>query len=67
MRNFGWIVAMPMPPAPQPARGPLRCADCGRPLHRHEKYILVSFRHKSCADRRLTGQLSIEDSHVSPS
>lgn len=38
----------------------LCCEYCHAAIHRHDKYTVVSARHKDCRDPKLVGQLPLE-------
>jgi hypothetical protein len=40
-------------------KGKLRCADCGRHIHRHDKYKVLAVQHISCLDPKNVGQTSL--------
>jgi hypothetical protein len=44
----------------QPA-GKLCCEDCRRQIHRYDRYVIVSAKHRNCADPKLVGQQSFEE------
>lgn len=40
-------------------KGKLRCIDCGRHIHRNDKYKVLTVQHISCLDPKMVGQTSI--------
>lgn len=39
--------------------GKLCCENCGRNLHKFDKYVITSTKHISCADPKMVGQESL--------
>lgn len=61
MHIFDWI---PLPSRfrrpPKPAApGRLCCSECGGGIHRHDRYVILSARHRNCGDPKLVGQRTL--------
>jgi hypothetical protein len=39
--------------------GKLHCAECGGGIHRHDRYEILTARHRDCVDPRMVGQKSL--------
>lgn len=37
----------------------LRCACCGKSIHKRERFTVLSAKHRDCADAKLVGQMSL--------
>lgn len=37
----------------------LQCVDCGAPIHRSDRYIILEVKHRDCRDPKGVGQLSL--------
>lgn len=46
-------------PRPVPPKAKLFCEECGRPVHRHDKYRIIKVRHIDCMDPKQVGQMSL--------
>lgn len=58
MTLFNWLRNLRRKPEPAP-KGKLCCIDCGRGIHRHERYTILSAKHRDCGDPKLVGQTSL--------
>lgn len=38
----------------------LQCVDCGAPIHRSDRYVILEVKHRDCRDPKGVGQLSLE-------
>ena len=60
MNLFGWHLTFPerfrrrRQPRP-PVRPGLRCAACGGGIHKRDKYVILTARHRDCKDPKLAG------------
>lgn len=48
------------PKPPQVVKVKMRCVDCGKAVHKRERFQIVSVKHKDCHDPKLVGQKSLE-------
>lgn len=46
-------------PKSDPTPGKLCCSQCGRPLHRFDRFTITAVKHRSCTDPKLVGQTSL--------
>ena len=60
MSLFDWI---PLPARFRRVRAPklvldgkLHCSECGGSIRRHDRYVILSARHRDCGDPKLVGQ-----------
>lgn len=37
------------------------CADCGRPVHKHDRYRIISVVHIDCDDPKMVGQRNLKE------
>ena len=56
-----WLKALSrrLQPVPISKRSGLCCSDCHAQIHRHDRYIITSARHRDCRDPKLVGQKSL--------
>lgn len=45
---------------PQVVKVKMRCVDCERGIHKHEKFIILAAKHRNCRDPKMVGQKSLE-------
>ena len=53
------------PPPAVVSKGKMICIDCGRQVHKRERYTIVAVKHRSCTDTKLVGQQSFPAKGVS--
>ena len=39
--------------------GKLHCSECGGSIRRHDRYIILTARHRDCGDPKLVGQKNL--------
>ena len=40
-------------------RSGLCCSDCNAQTHRHDRYVILTPRHRDCRDPKMVGQKSL--------
>ena len=61
MKLFTWLRNFHKSPKPTP-KGKLCCAECGRSIHKHDRYQILTAKHRDCMDTKLVGQQSLPKS-----
>jgi hypothetical protein len=59
VKLFDWLVKVGVLRAPKPPKGKLCCIDCGRGIHKHERYQIIAAKHRDCGDPKMIGQASL--------
>lgn len=61
MKLINWLIRVGVLPerAPKAPKGKLCCIDCGRGIHKHDRYQILAAKHRDCGDPKLVGQASL--------
>lgn len=58
LKFITWFRSLRAKPKISP-KGKLCCIDCGRRIHRHDRYQILAAKHRDCGDPKLVGQASL--------